>query len=149
MKTAILCYLLSLSPIEQNAIRIALGQVESGGVDTKVGRAREVSRFQILPRVWTEVTGCTHSKAIRARASNSQSAWLVASQIINERADSFRKVMGRWPTPSETYGLWSRPSKMFSKIHLTYSLTHLSQRERDRCIRFQNLVEDSLKPKKP
>ena len=126
MKAILLSLLLMASPVQANAIRWALGQIESGEDDWARGRAGEVSRYQIKPKVWA-----CYSKS-RAYHDEAE-AWFVAQQIINSRRTVFKGLHGQDPTPFEIYTLWNAPAQGYRK--------EPSRAVRERAQRFANLVE--------
>lgn len=81
----------------------ALSMLESGDNDFAVGRSGEVSRYQILPRVWRE----TLPFVPLAQATNSFWSNQCALLIALHREDRFLKQRGRWPTDFEFYKLWN------------------------------------------
>jgi hypothetical protein len=84
----------------------ALSQVESGDKDTAVGRAGEVSRFQILPELWERYAPKD------AHWENPGDALKVAKQVMQERCDDFEKQFKRSPTDFEFYVLWNKPAEV-------------------------------------
>ena len=135
MNTVILSFLLSVSPIERQAVRYALSAVESGGDDKARGQSGERSRYQILPREWARHT-------ILRSYTDEHQAWNVATEIINERVPAFRNAMRRDPSHAELYALWHRNGK-FAKVG--YQVWKLSRLEQERCAKFQNIVESKIK----
>ena len=79
---------------------MALGMIESGNDDRGVGRAGEVSRYQIHPSVWKNYSA---SRDYR----NPESALQVARQHWNYLTNYFRERAGREPTPFDMYVLWN------------------------------------------
>jgi hypothetical protein len=93
--------------------------MESGGDDRAVGRAGEVSRYQIRPELWlggNPLDGCTS-------LANAQ-------HIMFSRATAFERSHGRSPDDFEFYVLWNAPAQI--------NHPHRSVAERAR--RFVNLV---------
>src|SRR5262245_40347247 len=70
-------------------VRELLAEFESGATtqahsaaDHKVGRSKEVSRFQILPVVWREYTKSQ-------QYTDPEIAWSVAERILQDRQEDF------------------------------------------------------------
>lgn len=95
-----------LTPIKPMLDRFKfLSMVESGDDDRAVGRAGEVSRYQIKKSVWQD-----HTKLPIASATNPFTAIAVARVIADERCKAFEKKFGRAPTDFEFYVLWNHPA---------------------------------------
>ena len=108
----------------------ALGVFESGNNDYAVGRAGEVSRYQILPSEWRTVTP-------HRQYTDPTQAQPVACALAGRRVHSFRAIFHRDPTPGEFYGLWNAPGQVLRG--------RTSARVSERCIRFQNLFDSMQK----
>ncbi len=111
-------------------LREALSQIESGGNDHAIGRANEISRFQILPSVWREHTASRNYH-------NESVAWTVAQRIIKPRQEAFSRAMRREPLPREVYCLWHRPGRFASE---GYMVSRMSGSVQARAKRFANLI---------
>ncbi len=128
----------------------ALSQIESGDRDDAVGPQGEVSRFQILPKIWngesgigSGVSGSNHRPKTQAPGSrpNPQdpaAAAAVARRIWDRRAAVFCLAYGRPPTLRELYLCWHRPGRVL----LPYPA------EADRAERFANIFQDLQKETK-
>lgn len=81
----------------------ALSQIESGNRDRAVGRAGEVSRYQIMPKVWAKFGGKNPRDQREARR--------VARKILEAQSAAFKLKVRREPTPCELYMLWNSPRK--------------------------------------
>jgi hypothetical protein len=103
----------------------ALSQIESGNDDCAVGRAGEVSRFQIRPDVWRRYA------APSADWANPEASLLVALEAMKERCAAFERAHQRPPTDAEFYILWNAPAQ----------IGHPSKAVRKRAERFCNLVK--------
>jgi len=103
----------------------ALSQVESGDNDFAVGRAGEISRYQIRRELWAKLTHLPLSQA-----TNSSVAFSVARSIALARSESFRQQFNRPPTDLEFYILWNAPGE----------IDHPSHRVRSRATLYANLV---------
>ena len=125
-----------LSPLE------ALSMIESGNNDQAVGKLGEVSRYQILPRVWR-----AYSSAWNYR--NPQLASEVAEKHLNFLESGFRERTGREPSDFDRYVLWNAGLAYYTRIGFSPSRVHTVIR--GRANRYVNLrqmnrtVPDSLK----
>lgn len=77
----------------------ALAMIESGECDQAVGRAGEISRFQIKPKLWPG--GDPHDPL---------TAMSAAKKIMRQRLDEFRLTHSRQPTNFDFYVLWNAPA---------------------------------------
>ena len=84
----------------------ALSQVESGENDRAVGRAGEVSRYQMKPEVWRRFAP---PSASWGKAEDSLS---VAKAVMQERCVEFERSNHRQPTDFEFYILWNAPAQI-------------------------------------
>jgi len=107
----------------------ALAMVESGGNDRAVGRAGEVSRYQIMPRLWRQ--------AVRGRparvASDAATARQVATTLLEGRLARFKSATTREPTAREVYALWNAPGLLERE---GWRYERLPRVVRQRCDRF-------------
>jgi hypothetical protein len=85
----------------------ALSQLESGNSDAAIGRAGEISRFQILPALWEKFANRPLSAS-----KNPQAALCVARAIMRERCAAFERRHHRLPTNFEYYVLWNAPGEI-------------------------------------
>lgn len=104
----------------------ALSMLESGDNDRAIGRAGEVSRYQILRREWRSVTNS-------AAYTDSETARQVAVKIMEKRIERFQAVYNRPPNDFEYYGLWNAPAQILEG--------RVSPVVAERCKRFVNLCE--------
>jgi len=104
----------------------ALSLIESGNNDAAVGRAGEVSRFQIKPSLW-EQYGPPDPVAAR---TNPRAALRVARAIMNSRCGEFERRFHRPPTDFEYYVLWNAPAQIQKPARAVA----------ERAARFSNLV---------
>lgn len=111
----------------------ALGVVESGGRDSAVGAAGEITRYQMLPYHWA-----IHARP-GERPDHEPDARRVATQVWNEPVRAFEAAHGRLPLPDEAYALWHRPG---SFRQAGYQLRDLPAIVRQRCRRFGALVRE-------
>lgn len=110
----------------------AISLIESGGNDSAVGGAGEVSRYQILPRVWK-----TYS-----RSRDYQNRYL-ASDIARRHLDtlqrSFERAAGRKPGDFDLYVLWNAGMDYYRRHGFSPRRVHNVIRER--ADRFVNLKQ--------
>jgi hypothetical protein len=104
----------------------ALSMIETGNNDRMVGRAGEISRYQILKREWRSVTSST-------QYANPEVAKAVTLQLIDRRVQAFEAIYNRPPTNFEFYGLWNAPTQVLER--------RVSRAVAERCHRYANLCE--------
>ncbi|HLP77721.1 MAG TPA: hypothetical protein VK327_12485 [Candidatus Paceibacterota bacterium] len=125
MKKFVFALLLSIPVCGWGMDRLsALSMLETGDNDFAVGRAGEISRFQVLRREWRSVTNSSHY-------ADSETARGVVHQIMERRIQAFQVSFGRLPSDFEYYALWNAPAQALSG--------KLSRRVAERCQRFANL----------
>ena len=105
----------------------ALSQIESGDNDRAVGRAGEVSRYQMLPEIWERYAPKD------AKWENPKEALSVAKEAMQERCDGFERTNQRPPTDFEFYVLWNAPGQ----------IQRPSAAVAERAQRFCNLIKKS------
>jgi len=84
----------------------ALSQIESGDNDKAVGRLGEISRYQILPDVWSTFA------PEKANWENPKEALAVAKEAMKKRCTDFEQSFHRTPTDFEFYVLWNAPAQI-------------------------------------
>jgi hypothetical protein len=84
----------------------ALSQIESGDNDKAVGRLGEISRYQILPDVWSTFA------PEKANWENPKDALAVAKKTMKKRCADFEQNFHRVPTDFEFYVLWNAPAQV-------------------------------------
>ena len=104
----------------------ALSMLETGNNDRIVGRAGEISRYQILKSEWRSVTNSL-------RYADPDTARTVTLTLLDRRLQAFRSAYNRNPTNFEFYALWNAPSQMLEG--------RISHRVAERCRRYSNLCE--------
>jgi hypothetical protein len=104
----------------------ALSMLETGNNDRAIGRAGEVSRYQVLRREWRSVTNSPDY-------ADSETAKGVVLRIMEKRTRDFQTTFGRMPNDFEYYALWNAPSQILQR--------RLSRTVAERCRRFANLCE--------
>jgi hypothetical protein len=112
----------------------ALSMIETGNNDRMVGRAGEISRYQILKSEWRSVTNST-------RYADPVTAKAVTVQLIERRVQKFRSTYHRTPTNFEFYALWNAPAQVLEG--------RISNRVAERCRRYANLCEWKEGPGSP
>ena len=98
----------------------ALSMIESGDDDQAVGTCGEISRFQILRKLWPG-----------GDPQNIQVALTAAQEIMRPRLAAFQQSHQHMPTDFEFYVLWNAPLQT----------DHPSAVVAERAQRFANLVE--------
>jgi hypothetical protein len=123
--------LIVASSAPDSKVFFALGMIESGNDDRGIGRAGEVSRYQIHPSVWKVYSKSTDywNPAISAQ---------VARQHWNYLTNYFREFAGREPTSFDIYVLWNTRFGHYARKG--FDPRRLSSMIRDRARRFVNLV---------
>ncbi len=109
----------------------ALSMIETGNNDRMVGRAGEISRYQILKREWRSVTSST-------RYTDPETAKAVTLVLLERRVQAFQATYNRQPTNFEFYALWNAPGQVLNR--------RVSRVVAERCQRYSNLVEWKGKP---
>jgi len=102
----------------------ALSMIETGNDDKMVGRAGEISRYQVLKSEWRSVTSST-------RYTDPEVARQVALQLLDQRVQKFETLYKRPPTDFEFYALWNAPGQMLTG--------KVSRVVAERCQRYANL----------
>jgi hypothetical protein len=115
----------------------ALSMIESGDNDSAIGRAGEVSRYQIKPWIWRR-----YSKT--ASYHNSQVSRAVAERYLAELEETFRKRTGREPDDFDIYILWNAGPTYYGKAGFSKNRVHRIIRERAQ--RYVNLREKRAEP---
>lgn len=112
--------------------RFALGMIETGNNDHEVGRAGEVSRYQIMPTVWKHYT--------RSRNyTNPAISTEVARQHWAALYGYFKRMTNREPSDFDLYVLWNTRYGYYARKG--FNPARLNRVVRDRARRFVNLVE--------
>lgn len=117
-------------------VREALGMIESGNNDRAVGRAGEISRYQIKKSVWRK-----HSSS--SVYVDKDHAWKVAEQVFSIRSREFQRSTSRKPDPFELYVLWNAPGQFRAS---GYKRNRISKVVAERANRFANLVGVKASP---
>lgn len=112
LKTLFLLALSSLSAQAGFTKLEAISMIESGNNDRAVGRAGEVSRYQIKPQVWRQ-----YSKS-RVYADAQLAGW-VAAQHLQDLESGFRAKTGREATDFDRYVLWNGGLSYYARLHFS------------------------------
>ena len=102
----------------------ALSMLETCDNDRMVGKAGEISRYQVLKAEWKRVCDSRDY-------TNPTVAKTVAERLLDERVQRFQTIYGRKPTDFEFYALWNAPGQAFNH--------RISRVVAERCQRFANL----------
>jgi hypothetical protein len=131
---------------------VVLGMIETGcgspqtcRADRSVGRAGEVSRYQILPAVWRQHHRPPAGRSLPAQPSyrNPVVAKGVAERIMDSRTATFVRATGRTPSDFEWYVLWNAPGA-FARVG--YAAHRLNPAVKERAQRFTNLTAREERP---
>ena len=115
----------------------AISMIETGDHDMAVGKAGEVSRYQLMPKTWRHYT--------TARAyTNPAFAQQVARQHLSVLEASFRARAGRDATDFELYVVWNAGLNYYAKMGFDANRVHHSIRERAE--RYVNLRQINDQP---
>ena len=95
-----------------------------------VGRAGEISRYQIKKTVWRKYSSSS-------RYSDKDHAWQVAERVFSSLVREFQRGTGRTPDPFELYVLWNAPGQFQAA---DYKRNRISKTVAERATRFANLV---------
>jgi len=113
----------------------AIGMIESGNNDRAIGKAGEVSRYQIMPRVWRNYSASRayHNVGVSRR---------IAEKHLENLEQTFRERTGREATDFDRYVLWNAGPSYYGRIGFSAARVHPVIRERAQ--RFVNLRQ--MKP---
>src|SRR5882672_7464769 len=108
MKLTLLCSLVpmftfAMDPVVTDRLT-ALSMIESGNNDYMVGRAGEISRYQIFKSEWHSVTNS-------ANYTDRATARAVTLRLMDRKVQNFASSFNRPPTDFELYGLWNAPNQ--------------------------------------
>jgi soluble lytic murein transglycosylase-like protein len=110
----------------------AISMIESGNNDAAVGRAGEVSRYQIRPQVW-------HRISQSREYENPRVAEQVAQQHLDWLAKFFSERTGRTADDFDLYVMWNAGPTYYSNIG--FSRERVRSLIRNRAERYVNLRE--------
>ena len=113
----------------------ALSMLETGNNDRMVGRAGEISRYQILKSEWRAVTNS-------ARWTDPAVAKAVTLKLIDQRVNQFKAKFQRDPSDFEFYVLWNAPAHLLVRGKVSKVVA-------ERAERYANLCSIQPAPAKP
>lgn len=118
----------------------ALADIESGGDDKKIGRNKEISRYQILRPTWKAYCEfpCTPKYY-----QDPSVAVMVAQKIWGQNMLAFQMKTGRNPNLKEAYAVWNYGFYRWSKNGLAWNL--LPKTVQKRAERYENLTVEFYK----
>lgn len=126
MQNYILAFLLTTAGAKAEISRLeALSQIESGDNDAAIGRAGEVSRYQIMPHVWAHYS---RSRAFRDSRVSTQ----IAAAHLQEITAWFLQRTGRPASDFDVYVLWNAGPSYYHRIGFKASRVNPVIRERAR-----------------
>ena len=108
----------------------AIGMIETGDNDRMVGAAGEVSRYQMMPRVWKQYS---NSEAFSDPAVSSQ----VAQRHVDWLESFFRNRAGREMTEFDLYVMWNAGPGYYARKN--FSPAQVAPSVRERAERYANL----------
>jgi hypothetical protein len=114
--------------------QFALGAIETANNDRAIGRAGEVSRYQIMPSVWRRYSGSSYYH-------NPEVSRAVAQQHWSSLYTSFKKQAHREPNDFDMYVLWNTRYGYYASKG--FNSARLHPVVRDSAQRFVNLIEAS------
>lgn len=132
MKTLLLIIFFPLASMGMDRLS-ALSMLETGNNDRMVGRAGEISRYQILKAEWRSVTNSV-------RWTDPRVAKAVTQQLIERRVSQFRATHRRDPSDFEFYVLWNAPAQVLVRGKVSPVVA-------ERAHRYANLC--SIQPEQP
>ena len=115
----------------------AISMIESGNNDAAVGRAGEVSRFQIRPNVWRQFSAPAERHA--AAYGDAAVAGAVAQRYLDWLSKYYKEGTGRSADDFDLYVMWNAGAAYYRRIGFAKERVHPSVRGRAK--RFVNLRE--------
>jgi hypothetical protein len=125
MKLALILFLVPMAAFSMDRIS-ALSLIESANNDRAVGRAGEISRYQVRKNEWRSVTPSTNYR-------DPGLARQVTLVLVERRVQRFEQIYRRTPTDFEFYALWNAPSQVYNR--------RISRTVAERARRFANLCQ--------
>jgi hypothetical protein len=117
----------------------AISLIESGGNDRAIGGAGEVSRYQILPRVWKTYS---HSRDYQNRFLAGE----IAKRHLEALQRSFEQASGRKPGDFDLYVLWNAGMDYYRRHGFSPRRVHTVIRERaDRFVNLKQILTPNLR----
>jgi hypothetical protein len=112
--------------------RFALSMIETGGDDHEIGRAGEVSRYQIMPSVWRHYSDSQ-------RYHDPETSTEVAQQHWTALYNGFKQQARCEPTDFDMYVLWNTHYGYYA--NRGFKPARLNAVVRERAQRFVNLIQ--------
>ncbi len=136
MRNYILFMILTTFSAQAGLARVdALSMIETGNNDAAIGRAGEVSRYQIKPWIWRQYS---RSYSYTDRQTSRQ----VAEKHLKVLQSSFVSRARREPTNFDLYVLWNAGPTYYAKVGFSKTRVHPIIRERAQ--RYANLCQPSV-----
>ena len=85
----------------------ALSSIETGNNDRVVGKAGEISRYQVLKAEWGSVTSSKNY-------TDPNLARQVTLRLLEQRVERFKSRYNRNPNDFEFYALWNAPNQVLT-----------------------------------
>lgn len=104
----------------------ALAMIETGNNDRMIGRAGEISRYQILKSEWRSVTNSTCW-------TDPEVAKAVTLRLLDRRVNQFRARHHRDPSDFELYVLWNAPAHVLVRGKISRVVAERAQRYANLC----------------
>jgi hypothetical protein len=104
----------------------ALSMLETGNNDRMVGRAGEISRYQILKTEWRAVTNSV-------RWTDPSVSKAVTLKLIDRRVNQFRAKHRRDPSDFEFYVLWNAPAQVLVRGKVSKVVAERAERYANLC----------------
>lgn len=117
----------------------ALACIESGFDNEAVGKAGEVSRYQILPKTWKWISKKQKAKIPLNKSKDEAIANYVAKLIIFDNSAEFYKINKHNPTYTDHYIMWNAGFSYYK--YRGFRQENVSKEVLDRATRFSELVK--------
>ena len=119
----------------------ALSSIETGNDDGMIGKAGEISRYQVLKVEWRSVTTSTNYR-------DPNLARQVTLKLLEQRVERFKSRYKRTPTDFEFYALWNAPTQALTG-RISRTVAERSQRYANLCGWNNGPVASSKPPLRP
>ena len=108
----------------------AIGMIESGDNDRAIGKAGEISRYQIKPQIWKSYSVSSAWKDVTVSRP-------VAQRYLETLETRFRNKVGREPSDFDVYVLWNAGPNYYEKVG--FSPKKVAPVVRERAQRYVNI----------
>ena len=115
----------------------AISMIESGNNDAAVGRAGEVSRYQIRPHVWRQFSAPAERHA--TAYGDAAIAGAVAQRYLDWLAKYYKEGTGQSANDFDLYVMWNAGAAYYRRVGFAKERVHPTVRARAN--RFVNLRE--------